>query len=80
VVIRFSLVQLSTPDEMRGRVGAVNFLFINASNQLGQFESGVTAALFGTVPSAVLGGVATVAIALLWMRLFPTLRDVEKLE
>lgn len=80
VVIRFSLVQLSTPDEMRGRVGAVNFLFINASNQLGQFESGVTAALFGAMPSAVLGGVATVAIALLWMKLFPTLRDVEKLE
>ncbi|MCA1401544.1 MFS transporter [Bradyrhizobium sp. BRP56] len=80
VVIRFSLVQLATPDEMRGRVGAVNFLFINASNQLGQFESGVTAALLGTVPSAVLGGVATVAVALLWMKLFPTLRDVEKLE
>jgi MFS family permease len=80
VVIRFSLVQLRTPDAMRGRVGAVNFLFINASNQLGQFESGVTAALFGTVPAAVLGGVATVAIALLWMRLFPALRDVEKLE
>src|SRR6202021_3893492 len=80
VVIRFSLVQLSTPDEMRGRVGAVNFLFINASNQLGQFESGVTAALLGTMPAAVLGGVATVAIALSWMKLFPTLRDVEKLE
>jgi MFS family permease len=80
VVIRFSLVQLRTPDAMRGRVGAVNFLFINASNQLGQFESGVTAALFGTVPAAVLGGVATVAIALLWMRLFPSLRDVERLE
>ncbi len=80
VVIRFSLVQLRTPDAMRGRVGAVNFLFINASNQLGQFESGVTAALFGTVPAAVLGGVATVAVALLWMRLFPTLRDVEQLE
>jgi MFS family permease len=80
VVIRFSLVQLRTPDAMRGRVGAVNFLFINASNQLGQFESGVTAALFGTIPAAVLGGVATVAIALLWMRLFPTLRDVERLE
>ena len=80
VVIRFSLVQLATPDEMRGRVGAVNFLFINASNQLGQFESGVTAALLGTVPAAVLGGVGTVAIALLWMKLFPTLRDVERLE
>jgi MFS family permease len=80
VVIRFSLVQLATPDEMRGRVGAVNFLFINASNQLGQFESGITAALFGAMPAAVLGGVGTVAIALLWMKLFPTLRDVEKLE
>jgi MFS family permease len=80
VVIRFSLVQLATPDEMRGRVGAVNFLFINASNQLGQFESGVTAALLGAVPSAVLGGVATIAIALLWMKLFPTLRQVDRLE
>jgi MFS family permease len=80
VVIRFSLVQLATPDEMRGRVGAVNFLFINASNQLGQFESGVTAALFGAMPAAVLGGVGTVAIALLWMKLFPALRHVERLE
>jgi MFS family permease len=80
VVIRFSLVQLSTPNDMRGRVGAVNFLFINASNYLGQFESGVAAALLGTVASAVLGGVATVAIALLWMKLFPTLREVERLE
>jgi MFS family permease len=80
VVIRFSLVQLSTPDEMRGRVGAVNFLFINASNQLGQFESGVTAALFGAMPAAALGGIGTVAIALLWMKLFPALRDVERLE
>jgi MFS family permease len=80
VVIRFSLVQLATPDELRGRVGAVNFLFINASNQLGQFESGVTAALFGAVPAAVLGGFGTVAIALLWMKLFPALRKVERLE
>ncbi len=80
VVIRFSLVQLATPDAMRGRVGAVNFLFINASNNLGQFESGVTAALLGAVPAAVLGGVGTIAVALLWMKLFPTLRDVERLE
>ncbi|MBV8400820.1 MAG: hypothetical protein JOZ17_19110 [Acetobacteraceae bacterium] len=79
-MIRFSLVQLSTPNEMRGRVGAVNFLFINASNQLGQFESGVAAALLGTMPAAVLGGVATVAVALAWMKLFPTLRDVDRLE
>jgi MFS family permease len=80
VVIRVSLVQLATPDEMRGRVSAVNFLFINASNQLGEFESGVTAALFGPVLAALLGGVGTVFIALLWMRLFPTLRDVEELK
>ncbi|MDB5617992.1 MFS transporter [Tardiphaga sp.] len=80
VVIRVSLVQLSTPDEMRGRVGAVNYLFINASNQLGQFESGLTAALFGTMPAALLGGLGTVAVALLWMKLFPTLRNLERLE
>ena len=80
VVIRFSLVQLATPDEMRGRVGAVNFLFINASNQLGQFESGIAAALLGAMPAAVLGGVGTIAVALLWMKLFPTLRNVERLE
>jgi MFS family permease len=80
VVIRVSLVQLATPDEMRGRVGAVNFLFINASNQLGQFESGVTAALFGTMPAALLGGIGTIAVALLWMKLFPALRNVERLE
>jgi MFS family permease len=80
VVIRFSLVQLRTPDAMRGRVGAVNFLFVNASNQLGQFQNGVTAALVGAMPAAVLGGVATIAIALIWMKLFPTLRDVERLE
>jgi MFS family permease len=80
VVIRLSLVQLQTPDDMRGRVGAVNYLFINASNQLGEFESGVTAALFGAVPAVVIGGVGTVMIALLWMRLFPALKNVERLE
>jgi uncharacterized protein (DUF2062 family) len=80
VVIRFSLVQLRTPDEMRGRVGAVNFLFINASNNLGQFQNGVTAALIGAMPAAVLGGFATIAIALIWMKLFPSLRQVERLE
>jgi MFS family permease len=80
VVIRSALVQLRTPDAMRGRVGAVNFLFINASNQLGAFESGTVAALLGAVPSALLGGVASVAIALLWMWLFPSLRTMERLE
>jgi MFS family permease len=80
VVIRLSLVQLATPDNMRGRVSAVNFLFINASNQLGEFESGMTAALFGAMPAALLGGLGTIAVALWWMKLFPTLRDVETLE
>ena len=80
VVIRISLVQLSTPDEMRGRVGAVNYLFVNASNELGQFESGITAALFGPVIAAALGGVGTVIVALLWMRLFPVLRNLQRLE
>lgn len=79
VVIRLSLVQLATPDDMRGRVSAVNFLFVNASNQLGEFESGMTAAWWGAVPAVIVGGLGSVVIALLWMRLFPTLRDVEKL-
>jgi MFS family permease len=80
VVIRLSLVQLATPDEMRGRVGAVNYLFINASAQLGEFESGIAAFLLGAVPAAVLGGLGTIAVALLWMKLFPSLRTVERLE
>ncbi|HEY1656376.1 MAG TPA: MFS transporter [Candidatus Tumulicola sp.] len=80
VVIRASFVQLATPDAMRGRVSAVNFLFINASNQLGAFESGVTAALLGAMPAAALGGAASILIALIWMKLFPALRQVERLE
>jgi uncharacterized membrane protein YciS (DUF1049 family) len=80
MVIRIALVQLSTPDEMRGRVGAVNYLFVNASYQLGEFESGIVAALFGAVVSAALGGIGTIIVALIWMKLFPTLRDVEQLE
>jgi MFS family permease len=79
VVIRFSLVQLRTPDEMRGRVSALNSLFIGTSNQLGEFESGVTAALFGAVPAVLLGGAGTILVALLWMRWFPELRRIEKL-
>jgi MFS family permease len=78
VVIRSSLVQLETPDEMRGRVGAVNSLFIGTSNQLGEFESGVTASLFGTVQATVLGGVGTLVVALIWMRLFPSLRAFDR--
>jgi hypothetical protein len=73
VVVRASLVQLGTPDAMRGRVSAVNSLFIGTSNQLGEFESGITAGLFGAVTSVVAGGAATVAIALLWTRIFPSL-------
>jgi MFS family permease len=80
MVIRIALVQLATPDAMRGRVGAVNFLFVNASYQLGEFESGLTAALLGAVPAAALGGLGTVAVALVWMRLFPALRHLERLE
>ena len=80
VVIRQSLVQLQTPDEMRGRVSAVNSLFIATSNQLGEFESGATAALFGVVPSVVFGGAATIAIAGLWMALFPQMRRVRTLD
>ncbi len=79
VVIRLSLVQLATPDEMRGRVSAVNFLFVNASNQLGEFESGVTAAWWGAMPAVLVGGLGTVAVALAWMALFPTLRKVQRL-
>lgn len=80
VVIRSSLVQLSTPDEMRGRVSAVNSMFIGASNQLGEFESGMAAALLGVVPSVVLGGVGTILVALWWMRLFPELSRIERLK
>jgi MFS family permease len=73
VVIRQTLVQLETPDDMRGRVSAVSSIFIGASNQLGEFESGATAALLGPVGSVVLGGVGTMAVALAWFRLFPSL-------
>ncbi len=80
VVIRSSLVQLETPDEMRGRVGAVNSLFIGTSNQLGEFESGVTASLWGTVPATVIGGLGTLVVVFAWMRLFPSLRDFDQFE
>jgi len=79
VVIRQSLVQLETPNAMRGRVSAVNSIFIGASNQLGEFESGATAALLGPVGSVVLGGVGTLLIAGTWMKLFPDLAQRERL-
>ena len=80
VVIRHSLVQIGTPDEMRGRVSAVNSIFIGTSNQLGEFESGVTAALFGVVPAVVIGGAGTIVVVMLWMVLFPQLLRVDSLK
>ena len=80
VVIRRVLVLVKTPDEMRGRVSAVESVFIGASNELGEFESGVTAAWFGVVPAVVLGGLGTLAVVGLWVRIFPQLRRVDSLE
>jgi putative Mn2+ efflux pump MntP len=79
VVVRSSLVQLETPDQMRGRVSAVNSLFIGTSNQLGEFESGVTASWFGIIPATIFGGVGSVVIALIWMGLFSGLRNLQSL-
>ena len=79
VIIRGTLVQLSTPDNMRGRVSAVNSLFIGTSNEFGQFESGVTAQWFGVVPAVVLGGVGTLVVIALWAWLFPELRNADRL-
>lgn len=79
VVIRQTLVQLETPDAMRGRVSAVNSIFIGASNQLGEFESGATAALLGPVGSVVVGGVGTIVVALAWFRLFPALAQRDRI-
>ncbi len=78
IYIRHMLVQLETPDAIRGRVSAVNGVFIGASNELGEFESGVTAAWFGLVPSVVIGGLATLVVTGLWMRWFPGLRNMQK--
>lgn len=80
VVIRNAYVQLQTPDDMRGRVSAVNSVFIGASNQLGEFESGLTAAWFGTVPAVILGGAGTLAVVVAWMRMFPELLHAQRLE
>jgi MFS family permease len=79
VYIRSALVQFATPDAMRGRVSSVSTLFISASNELGGFESGVTAALLGTVPAVVLGGVGTLVVVVIWMRTFPPLRTVDRM-
>jgi len=80
VVVRSALVQLATPDAMRGRVSAVNMVFIGASNELGEFESGLTAQLFGTVQSVVIGGIGTLFVVGLWLWRFPKLRAVDRLQ
>lgn len=79
VVVRSTLIQIRTPDEMRGRVGAVNMVFIGASNELGEFESGATAAWFGPELAVLVGGVGTCLVVLGWAALFPELRKVDKL-
>ncbi len=80
VVIRSTLIQTRTPDEMRGRVGAVNLVFIGASNELGEFESGVTAAWLGPELAVVVGGIGTCVVVVLWALLFPSLRKVDRLD
>jgi len=79
VVVRSSLLQLATPQQMRGRVSAVNALFIGASNEFGEFESGVTAQWWGAVRAVVVGGVGAMVVTGLWSVLFPALRDVDRL-
>jgi MFS family permease len=79
VIVRSTMLQLSTPDEMRGRVSAVNMVFIGASNEVGQFESGITAQWFGAVPAVVLGGVGTILVVLVWAGMFPSLRNLDRL-
>ncbi len=79
VIIRATLIQVATHDEMRGRVNAVDMLFIGASNQLGEFESGLTAQWFGTVPAVILGGVGTMVVIATWAWLFPELRKADQL-
>jgi MFS family permease len=79
VVVRQTLVQIETPDAMRGRVSAVNSVFIGASNQLGEFESGATAALLGPAGSVLLGGVGTLLVAAAWLKLFPSLAQRDRM-
>ncbi|HVV61094.1 MAG TPA: MFS transporter [Pseudolabrys sp.] len=80
VVVRFSLVQMETPDAMRGRVSAINYLFVGTSNTLGEFESGVVAALLGAVPAAFIGGLGSLLVAAIWMWLFPDLRRIDRFQ
>jgi MFS family permease len=79
VIVRATLIQVKTPDEMRGRVNAVDMIFIGASNELGQFESGMTAQWFGAVPAVILGGIGAIVVTGLWAWMFPQLRKVNEL-
>jgi len=79
VFVRSALIQYATPDSMRGRVSAVSMLFIGASNELGEFESGITADWFGTITAVVIGGIGTLAVVAVWMGLFPPLRKIDRL-
>jgi MFS family permease len=79
VIVRATLIQVKTPDEMRGRVNAVDMIFIGASNELGQFESGITAQWFGAVPAVILGGIGAILVTGLWASMFPQLRKVNEL-
>ena len=79
VVIRGTLVQIATPDGMRGRVNAVDMVFVGASNELGEFESGLTAHWFGAVPAVILGGVGTLIVIGIWAWRFPELRRADQL-
>ena len=79
VIVRSTMIQLGTPDEMRGRVSAVNMVFVGASNEIGQFESGITAQWLGAVPAVVLGGLGTMLIVLVWSWIFPDLRRLDRL-
>ncbi len=80
VVVRGVLIQIETPDEMRGRVNAVDMIFIGASNELGEFESGLAAQWLGAVPSVVLGGIGTILVTVLWAWIFPELRNADRLK
>ena len=80
VYIRETLIQLWTPDSVRGRVNAVNTVFVGASNELGEFRAGVSAWLIGAVPAVVVGGIGTIAVAALWYRWFPELRRARHLD
>ena len=80
IVLRFSLVQIETPDDKRGRVSAINYLFVGSSNTLGEFESGAVAAWLGAVTSVLIGGLGSLLVAGVWMMLFPDLRRIDRFE